>query len=75
MKRTNAVAKLLASSLLDDGRVYDESAETSSEIAAKLGMKQTTAKDRIRKFIAEGKLEKVWKHVNGLSIPAYRVKK
>ena len=72
--KMNPIAKQLASALLDGGRVIDPDSETSHEIATKLGIKQTTAKDRIRKFIEEGKLERVWKRVNGIMLPSYRVK-
>jgi hypothetical protein len=66
---------MLASALLNDGRIYDDTAETVAEIAAKIGLRRAAAGARIRAALAAGSLEKVWRRVGGIHIPAYRVKK
>lgn len=66
---------LLASELLSDGKIWDESAETQKEIAGRLGVCESSAGNKIRPAVADGRLEKVWRRINGLPVAAYRVKK
>jgi len=74
MKKANDVAKMLASALLSDGKIWDESAETTQEIARKIGLSESQVLKKIRGYIKAGQMEKVWRRVNGNPIPAYRVK-
>jgi hypothetical protein len=66
---------LLASELLADGKIWDESAETAKEIAGRIGVCKTSADSKIRDAVADGRLEKVWRRINGIPVAAYRVKK
>lgn len=68
-------ASRLVSLLLDDGRIWDDSAETSEEIATKLNLAVRTASEKIHALVKKGTVEKVWKRINGKPVPAYRVKK
>ncbi len=74
MKKTNS-AQLLASALVADDGILDDNAETSSEIARKIGRCRSVTKERIKKLLEDGKLEKVWKRVGTNRVIAYRVKR
>jgi hypothetical protein len=51
----------------------DQSAQTAQEFMGALGCGLTTAHRTIRTLLSEKKVEKVWKYVGGLPVPAYRV--
>lgn len=71
----NKLAKQLVSALLDDGRIWDDNAETVAEMAEKLKLSPRATSDRLKKKLAEGKIEKVWKRVNNIPCQAYRLKR
>lgn len=73
MRKTNS-AKLLASALLSDGKIWDESAETCDEIAVKIKKSACQARKLIKKKVDGGELEVVWRRIGGRPVPAYRVK-
>jgi predicted transcriptional regulator len=75
MKKTNHVAAKLASELFGESRIYDAAAETTEEIAAKLGISETSARRQIRNLSQAGKIEQVWKRIESRPVHAYRVKK
>jgi len=71
LKKTNAIAALLASQLIP-ALVFDETAQTMEEIATAAGIARPTADFKIRKLLAAGQVERVWKHGRIRPIPAYR---
>ena len=76
MKKPNSVA-MLASALFNDGRIYDETAETALEIhasAKQFGI--TTIRRKIDQKLKSGLLEQVWKRdERGQPCKAYRIKR
>lgn len=76
VKKPNAIAAMLVSELLSDGKIYDDTAETVAEIAAKTGMSNKTTSEHITARVKSGQIEKVWKRsgYQGRPVPAYRVK-
>lgn len=74
MKKANDIAKMLASALLDDHKIYDENAETIIEISGKIGLGRWASSQKVSAAVKAGKLEKVWKRVGNRTLPAYRVK-
>ena len=61
-----------ASDLVEHKEI-DQSAQTAQEFMVALGCGISTAHRTIRTLLSEKKIEKVWKYVGGLPIPAYRV--
>lgn len=51
----------------------DQSAQTTQEFMVALGCSISTAQRTLHKLLSEKKIEKVWKYVGGLPVPAYRV--
>jgi predicted transcriptional regulator len=72
MKKTNAIAALLTSQLIP-ALVFDEAAQTVEEIATAAGIVRQTADVKIRKLLAAGQVERVWKRGRIRPVPAYRV--
>ena len=77
MKKTNPndTILILASALLDQGRIFDDKAETTTEIAAKINTGAAHVRRLIQPKIKDGSLEMVWKRIDGKPYPAYRVKR
>ena len=77
MKKTNPnnTVLILASALLDQGRIFDDKAETTSEIASKINMSDAHVRRLMKSKLADGIIEQVWKRVGGRPLVAYRVKK
>jgi hypothetical protein len=70
----NELAQTLVSTLIPR-KTIDQSAQTITEIVAVSGVNKNTVGPEVRRLLAEGKIEKVWKRVNSQVVPAYRVVK
>ena len=75
MKKTNDIAKMLASELVGGGRIFDDSAETTEEISTKTGFSISSVNKHVAAKTKAGLLERVWKRVGCKPVPAYRVKR
>jgi len=73
MKKNSA--QMLVSALLADGKVWDESAETTEEIALRIGKSKSHTFKLVSARIKSGKVEPVWRRINGRPVAAYRIKK
>jgi predicted transcriptional regulator len=75
MKRggLNKVVATLVSELFPK-RIVDDSAESVKEISKRVQLSERQALRSVEQLIAEGKIEKVWKHGTRNLIPAFRIK-
>lgn len=78
MKKTepgiNEVARQLVGEYFNQGRIVDQNAVTSAELAAAYGMSRSTVSRRLKNLVGRGVFEMVWKKVNGTYMAAYRKK-
>ena len=65
----------LVSELIRSEKVIDKNAETIAEIMARCKTAQTSTQKQIRDLVKAGKVEQVWKTVNGRTSKAYRIKR
>jgi len=75
MDSANVTASILVSALLADGKVWDESAETTEEIALRIGKSKSHTFNLVSAMIKSGRVERVWRRIMGRPVSAYRVKK
>jgi hypothetical protein len=73
--KTNKLSAMLVSELIGK-KVVDESAQTLLEIASATvpPVCPATAERMVKKLLAAGKIEAVWKRGSQRLVPAYRVK-
>lgn len=71
---TNELAQMLVSSLIPR-KTIDQSAETITEMVEASGVNKNTVGPEVKRLLAAGTIEKVYKHVNAQVVPAYRVVK
>lgn len=69
----NLTAAQLVCQLTGGNRIFDETAQSTEEVAAALEMSKWTAARKLKHFQKLGLLEQVWKHGDRAPIPAWRV--